>query len=356
MLKKKYTSLITLTLLLTIAGTAKPLQASFIAQSTHKLNSEQLAQATTSTEPIDSANGTNGNSQAKSKFPWWSLVLVAFVPFLGWFFLGRDRDYRRSHAVPRQGRDRQVNQEAVIKEDFSATLDSTSTSNGNYSNNTSEVANLNNLTSQANTDSEDSHVMTGGIATASSNLANELQQQANSVTKGISQTNIDEVEQLSQLETDLTATFNQDESNLLQDVEQTPASFSIDLEKELTDEVEQLSQLETDLTATVNQDESNFLDRNNTVNEVNNFQEQENDFSDDKIGNISEWLEQLNITTPSSTSNINSSNSIDNLVDENNNLDNVIDLNEDENNQDLVSFEQLLFEDLDNSEDSKNQS
>jgi hypothetical protein len=43
-------------------------------------------------------------------------------------------------------------------------------------------------------------------------------------------------------------------------------------------------------------------------------------------------------------------------VDENNNLDNVIDLNEDENNQDLVSFEQLLFEDLDNSEDSKNQS
>lgn len=226
MLKTKCTSVITLTLLLAIAGTPKSAEASFFNQSHNQLHSEQIAQATTSTENNGSSN------EAKSKFPWWLLILVAVVPFVGWFFFGRNT---------------QVDQESVRAENVATSLDSTSTHNNNYENFSPEIETPNNLNSptSTNTNFEDNTIMATNVATVS-NLNNQLQEN-NNFTEEISQTSIEELEQLSQLETDLNDPINQEPINLFEQDNQTAQTFTSDLENNLVDEVEQLSQVETDL-------------------------------------------------------------------------------------------------------------
>jgi hypothetical protein len=327
MLKKKSTSLITLTLLLAVTGTPKSVKASVLTQSHNQLNYEQIAQATNSSE--DDAN----SSEASSKFPWWLLILVAFVPFLGWFFLGRNA---------------QVDQESVMAENLSAPFDSTSTNNNTYDSLSSEIETQNNLNTPTSTSTnfEDNTVMAASVPTVS-NLTNELPKN-NSFTRGISQTNAEEVEQLSQVDTDLTPTINQEPTNLFEEVNQTSQPLTADLENNLVDEVEQLSQVETNLTSTINQNLNALLDESNNV-------QPNNELIEDKIGNITEWLEQLDISFSSSDNKESNPNTLENFAEQNDNLDLSIELNEAESNQDLESFEQLLFGDLDNDQESKNQ-
>ncbi|AFZ34727.1 hypothetical protein Sta7437_1156 [Stanieria cyanosphaera PCC 7437] len=328
MLKKKSTSVITLSLLVAIAVTPQSVEASFLT-SDNQLNSEQIAQADNSSE------NNASNHETKSKFPWWLLILVAIVPFVGWFFFGRNT---------------QVNQESVMTENLAGSFDSTSTNNNNYEEFVPEVETQNNFNSPIPTNAsfEDNTIIATSVEPVS-NFTNELQKN-NSFTQEINQTNIvNEVEPLPVRETDLTFTINQEPINLFEQVNQNSQSFTSDVENNLIDEVEPLPARETDLTPIIEP----IIDKNELVNE-SNIIEANNELVEDQIGGITEWLEQLDLTFPLSDPQDNNPDLFENIAEQDDNLDLLIELDEAENEQDLESFEQLLFGDVDTNKESNN--